>query len=122
MSSANTAIFHVLCSILYAVHVQIYQGLYFSAYFILLLTGVAVACCGRYGRGTGAINVRNVICSGTEESVTTCLYNDNAVTSNHNNDVGVQCQQGWSYRLINKQISADKLCVSHSSPGIKYLK
>ena len=86
-------------------HVQICQGLYFIAYFILLLTGLAEACCARYGRGTGAINVRNVICSGTEESVTACTYNDIAVTFNHNNDVGVQCQQGWSYRFINKLIN-----------------
>ena len=58
---------------------------------------MAVACCSRYGRGTGAINVRNVTCSGTEENVTTCLHNDNAVpSSNHNSDVGVQCRQGWS--------------------------
>ena len=59
-----------------------------------ILTGVAVDCCDMYGKGTGVINIRNVGCSGTEENITTCAYSNITTPLSHQNDVGVQCQQG----------------------------
>ena len=57
-------------------------------------TGEAVSCCSSYGKGTDAIHIRDVGCSGTERNVTACSYYNVTVPRRHDYDVGVQCQQG----------------------------
>ena len=55
--------------------------------------GATPRCCGYYGEGSGLIRVRSVSCSGSETNITECSYLSLIVT-NHQYDVGVQCQQG----------------------------
>ena len=54
-------------------------------------------CCGYYGEGSGPINVRVVSCNGSEANITSCSFVTTTVFD-HQNDVGVQCQQGQSFR------------------------
>ena len=47
-----------------------------------------------YGEGSGAVSIRDVMCSGTEHNITSCVYYNDTVDDSHSDDVGVQCQQG----------------------------
>ena len=60
---------------------------------VIQYKGVPVPCCDEYGEGEGDIHIQDVACNGTENSLTSCTYN-NTVSSNHAQDIGVQCQQG----------------------------
>ena len=51
-------------------------------------------CCGYYGQGNGRI-FGAISCSGAELNITNCDRTSSQY--NHQNDVGVQCQQGQSY-------------------------
>ena len=56
-----------------------------------------VACCDNdtFGKGSGQIHIHNVTCVGSEANITDCNYmNSTTVITNHQHDVGVQCQQG----------------------------
>ena len=61
---------------------------------IFIHVGVVGRCCGYYGNGSAAIHFRQVNCSGSESSITSCSYFKNTVTRNLALDVGVECQQG----------------------------
>ena len=58
-----------------------------------MLLGSFPRCCGYYGEGSGPIIVHTVSCSGTEANITLCSYLTSTLYD-HENDVGVQCQQG----------------------------
>ena len=58
--------------------------------------GAVPRCCGYYGEGSGPINVRVVSCNGSEANITSCSFVTTTVFD-HQNDVGVQCQQGQSF-------------------------
>ena len=54
-------------------------------------------CCGYYGEGNGRI-FGAISCSGAEQNVTNC--DRTSFQYNHQNDVGVQCQQGQLHNFI----------------------
>ena len=56
-------------------------------------TGAVPLCCGQYGEGSGSILVNSVSCSGYEETISSC-YVSTSTVFDHQNAVGVQCQQG----------------------------
>ena len=58
------------------------------------MIGVVHHCCGYYGEGSGAIHIRQVTCSGSEEDISSCTYINNTDVTIHAQDVGVECQQG----------------------------
>ena len=53
-------------------------------------------CCHLFEEGSGDIPIRDVTCGGSEANITACMYVNNTVLTNHQLDVGVQCQQGES--------------------------
>ena len=57
-------------------------------------TGVSIPCCNIFEEGSGPIRIHSVACVGSEDNITDCYYLNNTVTTNHQQDVGVQCQQG----------------------------
>lgn len=56
--------------------------------------GVSISCCNVFGEGSGPILIRSVTCVGSEANITHCNYLNNTIITNHQQDVGVQCQQG----------------------------
>ena len=56
--------------------------------------GAVPRCCGYYGEGSGPVLLQQVSCTGSEENITSCP-NLTSIIYNHQNDVGVQCQQGY---------------------------
>ena len=74
--------------------------------------GAVPYCCGYFDEGVGKILVQQVSCSGPEENVTSCSYS-NSTLNDHQYDMGVQCQQGYTYyyacelNIVNKL----QLCV-----------
>ena len=56
--------------------------------------GVEILCCDMFGEGSGPIHIHAVTCVGSETSITDCTYMTNTFISSHQQDVGVQCQQG----------------------------
>ena len=58
------------------------------------MQGVEIACCDVFGEGSGQIHIHIVTCVGSEANITGCNYQNNTVITNHQQDVGVQCQQG----------------------------
>ena len=63
--------------------------------------GEAVPCCSLYGRGTDAVHIQNVGCSGTEVNITSCRNDSISVPQSHDYDVGVRCQQGLYTRSLD---------------------
>ena len=61
---------------------------------MLFMIGVVHRCCAYYGEGSGTIHIREVVCHGSETSITKCDYLNNTVRTSHAQDVGVECQQG----------------------------
>ena len=61
--------------------------------------GVVPRCCGYYGEGNGDI-YGAISCSGVEQNITNCDHTSSQY--NHQNDVGVQCQQGQLYIALFK--------------------
>ena len=53
---------------------------------------VPYSCCS-YGQGSGIISITSVTCSGSETSIIGCLFYT-LVSSSHENDVGVKCEEG----------------------------
>ena len=81
--------------------------------------GAVPRCCGYYGEGSGPINVRVVSCTGFEPNITSCSFVTTTVY-NHQNDVGVQCQQGQSFLV--KYINYVWEQLLYSSVSIKSFK
>ena len=44
-----------------------------------------------FGPGTGPIHYDNVACIGTEDAVTTCVFDDHTADCSHAEDAGVTC-------------------------------
>ena len=53
-------------------------------------------CCDLYEEGSGTILIRDVTCDSSDIHITACMYTNNTVHRSHQQDVGVQCQQGKS--------------------------
>ena len=57
-----------------------------------LLSQGAVARTGAYfGQGTGAVQITNLGCSGTEQFLENCTYTTPTSVCSHTNDAGVTC-------------------------------
>ena len=56
--------------------------------------GVEIPCCDMFGQGSGPIHIHNMTCVGSETIITDCTYMINTVITSHQQNVGVQCQQG----------------------------
>ena len=57
--------------------------------------GAVIPCCGMYGVGTGAITMRDVVCSGTESRIINCMFSiEPGSVVNRRNDAQVQCKKG----------------------------
>ena len=68
---------------------------YAAVHMVCSVNSCSSGVIGRgYGEGSGAIHIRDVICSGSERSITSCNYITNTVLTSHAQDVGVECQQG----------------------------
>ena len=52
-----------------------------------------IPCC-TFGEGNGPIHIHNVTCADSETIITDCNYLNNTAITSHQQDVGVQCQQG----------------------------
>ena len=74
----------------------------FCAIRFFIFKGIAVPCCDTYGKGSGMILIRDVTCDGSETNVTSCIYLNNTVLRSHQQDVGVQCEQGESNTYIKE--------------------
>ena len=70
----------------------LYDNNYYKAIHEIVADATA-RCCAHYGQGSGSIRIRDVSCAGSESRVTDCL-NLTSSSSDHSNDVGVQCQPG----------------------------
>ena len=61
--------------------------------------GMEVPCCDTFGEGSGPIHIYSVTCVGSEENITDCSYLNDTVITSHQQDIGVQCQQGLSMHV-----------------------
>ena len=68
---------------------------------------MAIPCCDIFGEGNGPIHFYNVSCTGPETIITDCDYQNNTVITSHQQDVGVQCQQGMTVCEHNEFKSSD---------------
>ena len=62
--------------------------------YIPSIGGIQIPCCDLFGDGSGPVHIHSVTCVGTETNITNCTYLNNTVITSHQQDVGVQCQQG----------------------------
>ena len=55
----------------------------------------AIICCDKYEMGSGNVHLGDVSCVGSESHITQCNYTIvSSLEISHQQDVGVQCQQG----------------------------
>ena len=60
----------------------------------------AISCCDEYDMGRESVHLSGVSCVGSEASITQCSYTIvSSLNVSHQQDVGVQCQQGI-YNII----------------------
>ena len=52
-----------------------------------------IPCCDIFGEGSGPLYLHNVSCTGSETNLTDCEHSV-IMSNNHQQDVGVKCQQG----------------------------
>lgn len=67
---------------------------------ITLYIGAQAFVNAQLGQGTGSIAIRQVGCTGTENSVFSCSYNTLTLFCSHSEDAGVKCNRGmFTYSL-----------------------
>ena len=72
-------------------HVVVYGVLIVVSYnSLLLLLGATALGSAYFGPGTGAINMDNVFCSGSEEQLTDCTFSETHNCA-HSEDASVIC-------------------------------
>ena len=74
---------------------------------------VEIPCCAIYGEGSGPIYIHSVICIGSETSIAHCYLN-NTIITNHQQDVGVQCQKGQCIHYNISDIHVDVMKYIHT--------
>ena len=73
---------------------------------VLLFTGANAITDGRYGKGVGPVQMRNVRCDGHEMRLENCSHSNGVGVTNchHERDAGVQCEglhsHGMTYCTI----------------------
>ena len=60
-------------------------------YILSLHTGAVAQCCAHYGQGSGPVQVQNIVCSGSEPTISECSHSGTPGID-HSMDIGVQCQ------------------------------
>ncbi|RDD41199.1 Deleted in malignant brain tumors 1 protein [Trichoplax sp. H2] len=61
-------------------------------------TAVRVRCCALFGKSTGPILLANINCTGTEQSLLQCTYENwtsSMTACTHSKDVGIQCSDDY---------------------------
>ena len=54
---------------------------------------MTIPCCDIFGKGSGLVHLHNVLCTGSETNITECEHLNNTFID-HEQDVGVRCEQG----------------------------
>ena len=70
-----------------------------------------------FGPGTGTIHYDNVACTGTEDAITTCVYDDNTNDCSHAEDAGVTCTLNCEISLTLAKVSFKLPCINEMISG-----